>query len=590
MAAPLSSAQRSTVEISTRPAALTWRAAWAITVTLTLVLAAVAATWPLALYLPNTLPIGTEREATVPLFNLWTLWWNADRAATGFAGYWDAPFFFPNRGVLSYSEPLTLPGLLSTPLWVAGAAPALVYNLVLLTLLVLNGLFAYRLARALDIARLPSLLSAILTIALPFTVKILGVLPIVGLFGLLWSLEGLVRFGREGSLRWAVWFATGLLALYLTSQQFTLIAAPFLAIAAVVTLRQRAFSRRSVAALLVAGLVAGVCILLLALPAMNIHQELGFRRSDSVVAALSARPIDLLTRSDTALLGFPPRTTADTGGLFPGFLLVLLAASGAFAGLRGDPAGQRLWVLYLLGSILLALLLALGLNLSILGWQPFDTLRALVPGFDRLRSPFRFASVMQLYLPCLAAFAFGFLQQRVLRASSVLIVLLAILAMLENLAVPTPLAAAPESPQTAWSAWLREQPEGTVIAHVPFPQGLNVADYEIESWRLFAQIDHRKPMVNGYSGYFPQAIAPDGSIIPTYTHFQLAMAELFPDYRLACVLDQGLGVDLLVVDTDWFAAVQERFAQLKSFLQPVYSDDQVQIFSLQAPAGECRTQ
>src|SRR5215207_9025081 len=94
--------------------------------------AAIAVTWPLALHLTTAVPLGTEREATVPLFNLWTLWWTADRAAHAFAGYWDAPIFQPTPGAFTFSEPQTLTDLLVAPLWGLGVPPALVYNVALL--------------------------------------------------------------------------------------------------------------------------------------------------------------------------------------------------------------------------------------------------------------------------------------------------------------------------------------------------------------------------------------------------------------------------------------------------------------------------
>ena len=47
------------------------------------VLLALASTWPLATQIDNAIPTGQERLATVPLFNQWTVWWNADRAAEG---------------------------------------------------------------------------------------------------------------------------------------------------------------------------------------------------------------------------------------------------------------------------------------------------------------------------------------------------------------------------------------------------------------------------------------------------------------------------------------------------------------------------
>ena len=56
---------------------------------------ALASTWPLVGSCRSCLPLGTEPAATVPLFNVWTVWWNADRAVAGYQGYWDAPIFHP---------------------------------------------------------------------------------------------------------------------------------------------------------------------------------------------------------------------------------------------------------------------------------------------------------------------------------------------------------------------------------------------------------------------------------------------------------------------------------------------------------------
>jgi hypothetical protein len=114
---------------------------------------ALATLWPLPRDLADAIPMGTEQEATVPIFNLWQLWWTADRVPHFFAGYMDAPIFHPNKGVTAYTEAMPLLGALSTPLWAMELPPALVYNLVLLLVLVLNGYFAYRLTRAFDAGR-----------------------------------------------------------------------------------------------------------------------------------------------------------------------------------------------------------------------------------------------------------------------------------------------------------------------------------------------------------------------------------------------------------------------------------------------------
>ena len=60
--------------------------------------------WPLVGSLTTHISFGHEREITVPLLNLWTVWWNADRAAHGFQGYWNAPIFYPTEKTFVFSE------------------------------------------------------------------------------------------------------------------------------------------------------------------------------------------------------------------------------------------------------------------------------------------------------------------------------------------------------------------------------------------------------------------------------------------------------------------------------------------------------
>src|SRR5262249_22630941 len=145
--------------------------------------------------------------------------------------------------------------------------------------------------------------------------------------------------------------------------------------------------------------------------------------------------------------------------------------------------GRRSWIVYLTAVATAGHLLALGLNLALFGWRPFAPLRALWPGLGELRSVFRFAVVGQLALPLLAAFALGGLRQvQPARLGRTAVALLALGGALENLCVTQPLVSVPRSGGGGWSAWLAAQPESTVIAHVPFPAGLHVSDYEADAW------------------------------------------------------------------------------------------------------------
>jgi hypothetical protein len=564
-------------------------------------LAALVATWPLAANLATAVPRGTERESTVQVLNIWTLWWTADRLTHGFAGYWDAPFFYPFAGVFTFSEPQPLTGVLVAPLWGTGASPALIYNIALLALLTLNGIFAYRLARALDLPRLAALLAGVLTVTLPFVGNMLGVIHLVPLFGMLWTLEGVVRFGKSGELRDATWAALGYLATYLTSQQYALMFGLFAVAAGIVALGQQRFKRMAILKLAGQALAAGALVFLLAQSAIALHTELGFQRPEQVVKALSARPADFLTRPGTALVPLPPANGQDTAGLFPGVLLLALAVTGAITGVRArrevedpeDGESEPLapntehptpnthplarWAWFLSLSFIAAILLAMGLNIDIFGFQPFEWMRIVVPGFSELRSPFRFAAIMQLVLPLLAAIALADYAQRYARIGVGLVVGLALLASIENLTVPGPMSPVPTTPRTDWTHWLHTQSTVAVVAHVPFPAGVRVADYEIETWRMFSQIDHKRLIINGYSGFFP----------PGYTEFQLDMAKRFPTQDLLCELNKNLDVDFLVVDQSWLATHKPQMDAQASFLTPAYNDAEVQIYRLQAPQGVC---
>ena len=549
------------------------------------VLASLTATWPLAANITTAIPEGTEHEATVSIFSLWGLWWTADRAAHGFAGYWDAPFFHPARGVTAYSEPFPLVGLAVGPLWGLDLPPALIYNIALLGLLTLNGLFTYRLLRALDIAVVPASLGGLLAITLPFVAKVQGALPLAAVFGIPWTLEGLVRFAKTGSTRWAAWAGMGLVATYLTCQQYALVFGPVLVGAEVIALAQHRFARRPTLRLFGAMLVSALVVGLVALPGLRVRSDAGFRRSEDLVQALSARPGDFLTRPGLATVSFPASDPSDTGGLFPGFLVFGLATVGLVGGARHR--ATRRWTIFVAASVATSALVAMALNVELGGWHPFATARAIIPGLAELRSPTRATTMLQLCLVILATLGLAAMWSRMPRKGATLVALLGVLAAAENVSIPLRLTTVPLSTHTEWADWLRDQGPDTVVAHIPFPAGLHVSDYEVEAWRMFAQIDHQKPIVNGYSGNFPQLRSPLGAVVPVYTQFQLAIAQQFPTEQLLCILQRSQDVNTLVVDRGWLEGHATQLAEFSSFIEPAYGDEQVQIYRLQAPAGRC---
>ena len=76
-------------------------------------LAALVLTWPLVLHITASIPLGSERSPTVPLFNLWTLGRKVNPIQLSYQGYLDAPVFYPVQGAFAYSEPQPLIGLMA---------------------------------------------------------------------------------------------------------------------------------------------------------------------------------------------------------------------------------------------------------------------------------------------------------------------------------------------------------------------------------------------------------------------------------------------------------------------------------------------
>ena len=544
-------------------------------------LAAVAATWPLLPSIASALPLGTEHEATVPLFNLWSLWWDADRVPHGFSGLWNAPIFHPLEGTFTFSEPMLLQGVTLSPLWWLGVPPAAVYNLAILFTLVCNGLATRNLARALGAPREAALLAALAGVTLPYTAKVLGVLPVLPLFGAIWALAALVRFGKEGGWRPAALAVLSFAAQFLAGEQMALLSLPFLLLAGLTALAEQRFRARPVAALGALAILGALVLSPIASTVSAFHEKYGFTRSEEVVAALSAQGRDFTTRPGSSRLAFPSREDSyagDTGGLFPGFLLLGLGAAGAWLAWRQGE--RRLWIVFLLACVAGGGLLALGLNLRIGDWRPFDSLRDAVPGLRTLRSPFRAVAVSQVALAALAALALARLASWHGRTGRILALALGVLAAAENLASPGVLVATPANPRTAWTSWLREQPGKLIVAHVPLPRGLHVSDYEMETWRMFAQIDHHRPLLNGYSGYFPSG----------YGTFQVDMDQNFPSDRLLCMMAFGLGVNTLILDRSYLEERRALFESdsLRGFFGPGYSDPGVVIVRLSPPPEACQ--
>ncbi len=518
--------------------------------TLLFITVAVWATWPLATQLATCLPLGSEREPTVPLFNLWTLWWNVDRIDHGYADYWRAPIFFPAPDAFAYSEPQSLSGQAAWILWRVLRSPECVYNVLLLGHLALNGSSFYWLLRAWRIGWPTALSAGLMVECLPMVHWQLGVVQLVPLWGIIWTIRFLERFTRLPSA--ASCFGLGFFAAatYLLCSYYGLMLSVLLLVTSPL-LFTRCMLRVRAGLLTASALaLALVCILPVAGVQWRTTQRHDMVPPRELIKQLSVGPQHYFQTPWPQLLappGLPRLTLESPWALSPGTLKLVFAGVGIWCGLAQKK--QRRITVFSLAVIVAAVLLAMGPTLELGGWSIYHWL-SYYPGYAQLRNIYRFAIFAQLMTIVLAAVGLDTLWRRLRtlvrkrfarRRTGKAILWVgwsttAALLLVEVTPAAPRLHCLGGAPAPRWVSWLRdESSQENVLAMFPFPADETLREYEPTTTGMYWQIQHARRMINGYSGFFPPEVVERESRM-----------RGFPD-RLTLEELAQVGVDLLLV-------------------------------------------
>jgi len=231
--------------------------------------------------------------------------------------------------------------------------------------------------------------------------------------------------------------------------------------------------------------------------------------------------LDLLALARLFTVGSLPfvvegRPWRDAGPLLAGLLVLLVT-------LPAIPAGRRLWLgaaasafgFFILAAIVAALL-ALGPNITAggqwIGWGPYFWLYQYVPGFDGVRVPARYLMLVTLFLAALAGLGAAALLRANRRAGLVLVAAGSVAILAESWIgpMPTNVRLSPYGFELTERVLrmgddvsplyrvIRDTPEKVLLIEFPFAE----PTYEILS--TFYAGYHRRPLVNGYSGFFPE--------------------------------------------------------------------------------------
>ena len=404
--------------------------------------------------------------------------------------------------------------------------------------------------------------------SLPFVAQEMGVLQLTAIFGILWELFFLQQFLRRPTASHGFGLAAGVPILFFTCGYYGLFGAIFIPPAVWGLCPPSPRMAKQIWGRLIFFVVLGG---LLAAPLLitqrQILAEHNFSRSETTIRKNSASPADYLKTLDSNIFykKFLHRPAERGQRLFPGWVLLALAIIGAV--FPPKPAIRRgRW--YLLGAATLAFGLSLGSTWSIGGWEPYQIVRQFVPGMAELRSPFRFAVVVQLALALLAGCGLAAIW-RLPRHSRWVAGTLAAAAIIESLALPMPLHAVPPiRTEQPWQQWLTARAETPRVVLLPFAKNGSTAAFEQTTRWMLETSSLDMKLLNGYSGFFPRA----------HSFLRAEMAD-FPTPESIHLLKK-YQADYVVVfhflpDTPTRAAVAQ-------FLPPVFydADGQVSVFAV----------
>jgi hypothetical protein len=450
---------------------------------------AVAWTWPLGSHLASRLP----SDPGDPVLNTWILWWNAhvmpftDR-------WWNPPVFYPMRGALALSEHLAGLGLITTPVQLAGGSPLLAYNIAMLLSYALSGFFAFALVRYLTGSTVAGVCGGMAYAFAPYRAGQISHLQVLTSQWMPLALLALHKYLDSRRPRWLAVLAAAWIVQALSNGYYLLFFPVLVGFWLLWFVRWRADPNPGTA---LAGAWVGGSLLLvpMLLKYIDVHASLGLVRSVEEIRLFSADVLSIARPPRMLAFWTAPEIWLGEAYLFPGItscLLIVIAAL-AFRGRWRGAIGRRSPLIFYSAMSVLFFLLTLGPA------EPGHPLQALthpysllmlLPGYDGLRVPARFAMLEALTLAVAGGLAMARLTPAPGRWRPLVVGLVLVGVTLDGWMDPMPLV----------------PPPGRMALDVPSDASLlllPVDDTELSAAAMYSTMSHRHPVINGYSGYFP---------------------------------------------------------------------------------------
>jgi hypothetical protein len=487
------------------------------------VLLSIWVTWPLMLHFDEALP----GDLGDPLLNTWILGWDADRLRHGLAGLWDAPIFYPYHHTLAFSEHLLGIAVPVAPIvWLTGR-PFVAYNVAFIASFALAGIGMWRLARRLTGRDDAAIVAGAIFAFAPARLGHIGHLQVLMSGWMPLALVALHRYIDTGSRRALAAFTAAFLVQGLSNGYylyFLTVPVAIVALHALVTHPTNATSATSPPGrrrLATGFLVSAVCIVATFAPIASVYfevrQRYGLQRSEDEVTNFGA-DLGAYLHGNEAL--HPPiriwralphfdKPGGPEGEVFPGTMALALAFVALWPRRRTAPNPDRPGTTIALYAAIGAAAVVLSLGAEPAAWgrplpigAAYRWLFAHVPGFNGLRAPARFSTVVLLAIAVLASIGFAGVTARWSPRTRLAVAAATLLFVLfEGTGGAMPLAfLKPHGrPDRAAYSWIRDADAGAgAVLELPAGEldtGLRTFQYEYQT------LVHHHPIVNGASGY-----------------------------------------------------------------------------------------
>jgi hypothetical protein len=440
---------------------------------------------------PSVLHIATHSvEHQDIFFNIWRMEWVRHALLTSPADLFNGNQFYPERGVLAYSDAMIVESLIAFPLLSAGLPAMLVHNLLLLGVIAASGIGMFVLARYLWGNTYAAVIAGLVFAFAPYRFSHFMHMELQWAVWMPWAFWAMQRTLDTGAVRYGL--LTGLfMTLQLTSSIYyglflTVILATIGGIQLCMMGRR---ASRPVAALGAGALILAATAWVYSGPYREASAHVGLRTTLEI-RKYSAEPSSYFRVHESNRLLGRWRAGSTELSLYPGIVPLTLGLIGLVA-----MRPTRITLAYAAG-----LVVAVDFSLGINGFL-YPHLQYHVGIFKGLRAPSRASILFLLCLGVLAARATTAILARVPDSKRTLCgAALAAVILVEYWSAPMKLVPYPRRAQLY--EFLAQLPDGNVLElPVPRPDGLPFLDTRY----LYTSIFHWKTLVNGYSGYYPRS-------------------------------------------------------------------------------------